>query len=197
MKKLQFFIVISSTLLFLAIFSGCSQKTIEIEAKDTPGLKNPAIRIQVKRETPELKGATYGWGAQIYKIPKDRKTSIAAISKQITGSLSKQLAAKGMRYAEKDSDYIISFGIGTAGSIDEDEIDEVYLDLIGNRLNEETSELYYKQGVMIVDVVERKTKTLMWRGAIMAEIDMEWPEERKQERSDAVARELLKCYPHP
>jgi hypothetical protein len=155
------------------------------------------MRIQVKHDTPDLKNATFGWGLQVYKIPQEFNDSLATISKRITGSLLKQLVAKGMRYAESDPDYLISFGIGTAGEIDEDEIDAAYMDLIGNKLNEEPSELYYKQGVMIIDVVERKSKTLMWRGAIMAEIDMKWPEERKQERCDAVTRELLKCYPRP
>lgn len=197
MNILKPFTITASVLLMITAITGCSQKSLDIEVGDTPGLRNPALRIMVRRKTPDLKGATFGWGVQIYKIPKEFNDTITAISKRITSSLSKQLIAKGMRYVDKEPDYLISFGVGTADAIDEDEIDEAYLDLIGNKLNVEPSELYYKQGVMIVDVVERKSETLMWRGAIMAEVDTAWPEERKQERCDGAAYELLKCYPHP
>lgn len=51
--------------------------------------------------------------------------------------------------------------------------------------------------MLIVDVVDRKAKHLMWRGAILAEIDMAWPETRKQERCDAAVGELLRLFPRP
>ena len=179
------------------MIAGCSQKTVELEAGQTPGLKNPSIRVQAKRNPPDIKGASFGWGVEVYKIPEEFKGTIAAASNRIKTSLSKQLISKGMRLVDKEPDYLVSFGVGTACEINEDEIDEAYLDLIGNKLNNEPSELSYKQGVMIVDVVARESKELLWRGAVMAEVDMEWPEERKHERSDAVARELLKYFPEP
>ncbi len=197
MKNIKIASLVSCVSIALTSLSGCSQKTIEIKANDTPGLANPSLRIQVKRNTPALKGATFGWGVQIYKIPKKFSGSIAAISKRLTSSLQTQLIAKGMRFTDNNPDYLISFGVGTAGEINENEINEAYLDLIGNKLSEEPSELYYKQGVMIVDVVENASKKLVWRGAIMAEINTEWPEERKQERCDTAIHELLKCYPRP
>jgi hypothetical protein len=51
--------------------------------------------------------------------------------------------------------------------------------------------------VVIVDVVDRKAKQLLWRGAIMVEIDLSWPSERKQERCTAAINELLRYYPRP
>ena len=53
------------------------------------------------------------------------------------------------------------------------------------------------RGVLILDVVARKSGRLIWRGAIMAEIDLAWPEARKQERCDMAVGELLRYYPRP
>ena len=59
------------------------------------------------------------------------------------------------------------------------------------------TQMHYKRGVLVLDVVERISGTLLWRGAIMADIDMNWPEERKQERCNAAVKALLQHYPRP
>ena len=58
-------------------------------------------------------------------------------------------------------------------------------------------DLHYERGALIVDLVDREAKHLIWRGAILAEIDMTWPEARKQERCDAAVAELMRSFPRP
>jgi hypothetical protein len=91
----------------------------------------------------------------------------------------------------------VSYALASGAEIDDEELNKAYGDILDAPAAGEETDLHYKRGVLILDIVDRKSKHLLWRGAIMAEIDMSWPEERKQERCNAAVRELLRHYPHP
>ena len=55
--------------------------------------------------------------------------------------------------------------------------------------------IQYKQGALIVDIVDARNKRLLWRGAITAGIDLNVSEELKQRRIRAAVVELLRHFP--
>ena len=58
-------------------------------------------------------------------------------------------------------------------------------------------QLQYRRGTLIVDIAETKTKHLLWRGAIMADVDLSVSEDQKRLRTEGAIEELLKHYPKP
>jgi len=197
MKYLKNLALISTLITGSITTTGCSQKSVDFKPDNTPGLTNPSIHIQVIKNNIPIKESTFGWGMSMFRIPEKYGVSLTDISTKITTSLTKELTAKGMRYKENDSDYLISYAIAFASEIHEVELDQAYENLLKGQLAHEQSDLFYKQGVLVIDVVSRKDKTLLWRGAILAEPDKDWPEERKQERCDTAVHEVLKYFPKP
>lgn len=73
---------------------------------------------------------------------------------------------------ESDPDVLVSYALAAAGEINDDELNRAYSDLLDAPAGGKEAGLYYKRGVLILDLVDRKSKHSLWRGAIMAAIDM-------------------------
>jgi len=163
------------------------------------GLKNPSVRVLVDSSNTVARSGTVGWGLSMFRIDAGAKVDLALIDERLRLALQAGFARKGHRYVEESPDYTVSYALAMGAEIDEEELNRTYGDLLEIPAAETTAagDLYYRRGVLIVDVVDRKAKHLMWRGAILAEIDMNWPEKRKQERCDAAVAELMRFFPRP
>jgi hypothetical protein len=166
---------------------------------ELPGLKNPSSRIMVDENKTMPQKGTIGWGAALYRVESSPDISLAAIDGRLRRALKDGFARKGFKLVEDEPDYVVSFALAGGAEIDESELNALYGDFLEMPAAQTNGaeDVYYKRGVLIVDVVERETKHLMWRGAIMAEIDMAWPEKRKKERVDAAVGYLMRLFPRP
>lgn len=164
-----------------------------------PGLKNLSVRVLVDERNPMPKSGTIGWGKSVFRVAAGPDIDLAAVNERLHEALQAGFANKGFVMAEANPDFLVSVALAAGAEIEEAELNREYGDFLqmppaGTNAVEN---LAYKRGVLIVDVVDRKAKHLMWRGAIMAEIDMAWPEARKQERCDAAVSELMRFFPRP
>ncbi len=176
---------------------GCSQKVLSFKSGTLAGLKNPSLRILVDRTNCAPVSGTFGWGYCFFRGASIPDMSLSAVNERLHSALREELAGKGLVFKESEPDVLVSYALASGAAIDDDELNRAYGGLIDLSAFDNESTLHYKSGVLIVDVVGRISKHLLWRGAIMAEIDLNWPDERKKERCDAVIRELLRYYPHP
>ena len=108
-----------------------------------------------------------------------------------------EFTGKGLVFTESDPELLVSYALAVGSDIDADELNQAYGDMIDPSFLKMETQMHYKRGVLVLDVVERTSGTLLWRGAIMAEIDTNWPEERKQERCNDAVKALLRHYPLP
>ena len=53
----------------------------------------------------------------------------------------------------------------------------------------------YDEGTLILDLVDAKTKTLVWRGTAIGTVDKDFTPEERQERIQNAVAELLRDYP--
>lgn len=191
---------VRTVLVFLALaacFFGCATKPRPIATGPLAGLENPSVNIMVSEtKKPPLSGS-FGWGYCLFKVPPDLGTDVSVIDERLHGALRSELTRKGLVFAESEPDLLVSYALAAAGEIDANELNQTYGDVLDVSAFDESTQLNYKRGVLVLDVVDRKSGHLLWRGAIMAKIDMSWPEERKQERCDAVVKALLRHYPQP
>ena len=176
---------------------GCSQKSMTFKGDALAGLENFSIHILIDRAKEAPITGSFGWGHSLFKVERIPDLNLSAIDERLHRALNSSFTSKGLSLKEADSDLLVSYALASGSEIDDEELNKVYGAKLEMPPAEPASALHYKRGVLIVDVVERKTKHLIWRGAIMAEIDLNWPEERKQERCNAAVNELLRYYPRP
>jgi len=185
------------TALGVACLIGCSQKVMTFTGNSLAGLENFSIHILADQAKAAPVKGSFGWGHSLFKVASLPDLKLSVIDERLHIALSSAFAKKGMTFKDSESDLLISYALASGAEIDDEELNKAYGTLLEMPAATQESSLHYKCGVLIVDVVDRKSKHLLWRGAIMAEIDLNWPEERKQERCNAAVGELLRYYPHP
>lgn len=181
----------------LACLFGCAQKVMTFKGDSLAGLENFSIHILADQAKEAPVTGSFGWGHSLFKVASMPDLNLSVIDERLHRALSSSFTRKGLSFKETDSELLVSYALASGAEIDDEELNKAYGAGLEMPAADPASALHYKRGVLIVDVVDRKSKHLLWRGAIMAEIDLNWPEERKQERCNAAVGELLRYYPHP
>jgi hypothetical protein len=176
---------------------GCASDPTTIKSDSLAGLKNPSIRILVDRSKETPVSGSFGWGYCFFRVAEIPGLNLSAVDERLHNAMRSEFTHKGLVFAEVEPDILVSYALANAAEIDDEELNRAYGDLLNPPAAGKETDLHYKCGVLVLDMVDRKSKHLIWRGAIMAEIDMSWPDERKQERCDAAVKALLRYYPHP
>lgn len=166
---------------------------------DLPGLKAPSLRVAVDQSRPMPASGSIGWGLSVFRVESGTNLNLSAVNDRLRHALRNEFALKGFTYVEKRPDYLVSYALAAGGAIDEDELNRMYGDALRMPAAETNAadSVYFTRGVLVVDVVDREAKHLLWRGAIVAQIDLAWPEARKQERCDAAVGQLMRHFPLP
>mgnify|MGYP005854855143 CR=1 FL=1 len=133
----------------------------------------------------------------MFKLPPGGEEEMDLISERLERALTAELGHKGLKLDTTNPDILVSYAVADAQEVDATELNEAHGDLLNLPDEGVAADMHYNRGMLVVDVLHRKPRVLLWRGAILAGIDRTWPEERKQERVDAAIRELLRHYPVP
>jgi Domain of unknown function (DUF4136) len=194
MKYVLTFLIVTMSSVCLM---GCSTKPQTLSTDNLAGLANPSVHIMIREaQVPPVTGS-FGWGYSLLKITPDARTSLSQINNRLHTAMGAELTGKGLVFTESDPELLVSYALAAGSDIDADELNRAYGDMIDTSFLKMETQMHYKRGVLVLDVVERVSGTLLWRGAIMAEIEMNWPEERKQERANDAVKALLRHYPQP
>lgn len=176
---------------------GCARKTLTFQPAPLSGLKNPSIHILSDGSKGAPVTGSFGWGYSLFRVAQSPSNQLSVVAERLQRALQATLVGKGLAFAEAEPDLLVSYALASDAAIDASDLNHAYGDLLKAPVVVAETALHYKRGVLILDVAERATGRLLWRGAIMAEFDLSWPEERRQERCDAVIAELLSHYPKP
>ena len=177
--------------------TGCYTKPQTLSTESLAGIANPSVHIMVREaQDPPVTGS-FGWGYCLLKVQPNAGTSLSLINKRLHSAIHDELSSKGLIFTESQPELLVSYTVAATSEIDADELNQAYGDMLDPSFLKMETQMHYKRGVLVLDVVERISGTLLWRGAIMADIDINWPEERKQERCNAAVKALLQHYPRP
>jgi hypothetical protein len=182
-------------------FAACSPQTVHQDAPVPAivGLRNSSVRFLVDNTRKLPVAGTFDWGYTIFRVRNLPEFDLSAVDQRIHAALQQKLAAKGFVKTSANPDLLVSYAVASDASLDEKTLNEAYEGAVlsppgaGN----DQESLRYRRGTLIIDIVETKTKHLLWRGAIMADVQLGVTEQEKQLRSQAVVAELLKNYPKP
>ncbi|MBN4074084.1 DUF4136 domain-containing protein [bacterium AH-315-E10] len=175
---------------------GCSSLS---EKSDDELLSNMSFHI-LKNDNMQIptKG-TYDFDIKYFKVKYTESVDLAAIDKRVISSIEKTLKNKGFRLNTKDPDILISYAVAIDSPISSKEFNGAYAKEFPLSFPELEAgkDLNYHKGALIVDFVDVKSRKLLWRGAIMADIRMDVSDRKKDRRVKYGVGILLHHFPRP
>jgi hypothetical protein len=162
-------------------------------------LVNPAFHTIVSDEHPVPREGTFDFDTRVFNIDYTEEIDLAAMDERIVGALTAELERKGYERDTEDPDLLVSYAVAIDSSLAASDLNAAYADEFPVSVPEPEpgQELEYQQGAVIVDFVDGRSRTLLWRGSIMAEVDMDVTEREKHRRARYGAGILLRHFPAP
>jgi hypothetical protein len=156
------------------------------------------INVQYDKKTDFSKYKTYTW------MPHDAAAR-PILALDVYGAIDNQLKAKGLQKVDKGGDLVVngygSLDEGMNVSYDHDIYAAPGLDspitwANGTPRPGNGVSIYVDKGTLVVDIADRQTKGLIWRGIAKAKVDPEQVEKTFEIAEKAVAK-MFKEYPSP
>jgi hypothetical protein len=184
----------------LFFLSACSATTVHRDSAPIVGLRNPSVHFLVDNTRALPAAGSFDWGFAVFRVADLPGINLSAVDKLIHESLQKVLTEKGFVKTETGPELLVSYALASGSGIDETTLNGAYdgaLQAPPSASGNARQPLQYRRGTLIIDIVETQTKHLLWRGAIMADVDLSVSEEQKRLRCEGAVGELLKHYPKP
>jgi hypothetical protein len=106
---------------------------------------------------------TYGWGHRDSLPVGDARLDNNEFFRDfVEGAIEKRLAAKGFERADGEPDLLIHYHATVAQKLDIREADRSYGNCYDESCAARVSE--FEQGTLVIDLVDRRTNKLVWRG---------------------------------
>lgn len=190
------------TLAGLLALAACSSTAKHEETSVPPivGLRGASVQFLVDNTRKLPLTGTYDWGHTVFRVADLPDIDLTAVDQRIHDALQQTLAAKGFVKTNGNAELLVSYALASGVGITEKTLNGAYEGSVSappTVSKDSGQSVEYRSGTLILDIVETKTKRLLWRGAIVAEIELGISEAEKQERCQAVVAELLNNYPQP
>jgi hypothetical protein len=162
-------------------------------------LANPSFHILVNNRAPIPDGGTFDFDTKLFEINYSEDVDLAALDARLVTALEAELKRKGFERVTDEPDLLLSYAAALDAMISGNDFNDAYAKEFPISLPEPEphEDLHYHQGAVIVDFVDRKLKTLLWRGAIMAGVSMDVSDEEKDRRCRQGVQMLLAHFPKP
>ncbi len=116
------------------------------------------------------------------------------MDKRIKESADRQLTAKGYTTDANNPDFLVLYHIGAEDKINVTDWGYGY-GRYGGRYGRGVDVYQYKEGTLILDVIEAKSKQLVWRGFATGTIDPNASIETRKKKLDEVITKILAKFP--
>jgi hypothetical protein len=162
-------------------------------------LENPSLHIMVSDDALGPSPATFDFETKLYRLADPAAYDLAAVDARVAAALEGALVPRGFRRETEEPDLLLSYAIAVDSAISGEDLNAAYADEFQVAFPEAQPDerLNYHQGTLIVDFVDRASRRLLWRGAIMANVDVDVTDADRDRRARYVAEILLRHYPQP
>ncbi len=150
---------------------------------------------------------TYGWIPYPLKKTGDpRIDNNSTLALRIRNAVESQMAAKGVtKKSPGIPDFLVGYHVTLKKKTTTKELNAVYtvLDTSSFRTRlryspsstQQTYAYEYEEGTLILDIIDPKTRKLLWRGSAKGEVDFSASREAKQERVNEAVERILEQFP--
>lgn len=141
---------------------------------------------------------TYDWGpADAFPTGDLRLDSNPVFQDQVQGAVERHLAGRGLeRSASGDPDLLVHYHANISERIDVNRTEREYGYCQG--VDCDAWVIQYEAGTLVIDIVDARTKRLIWRGWAQDSVDgvLDNPERMRRKIEEAVSR-MLARFPRP
>ncbi len=180
----------------LLLVLGCRSMEKDLS---TDLLVNPSLHIMVSDHHPVPSKGSFDFESKLFKVADSVEFELAAAEARITHALEAELERRGFVRDRENPDLRLSYAVAADSGISHEDLSEAYADEFPIVVPEPDPQatLDYVRGVLICDFVDNRSRKLLWRGAILAEVDMDVSDDTKVRRAGQAARTLLAHFPKP
>ena len=145
---------------------------------------------------------TYDWLA----VPTTAVGSVKAaverntlLDKRVKTSVGEQLAAKGYSQNSDNPDVVVTYHVGVDDKVNVTDWGYGYAGYgryYGGWGPGGGVDVYqYKEGTLLIDIIDAKSKQLIWRGAGTGTVDPDAPTEKREQRLNNAIAKIMANYP--
>ena len=120
------------------------------------------------------------------------------VVQRVKNAVNAELKAKGLMMTSNNPDFLIAEHLGKKDQVQVTDWGYGYGRRGyrgGHRGTGGVSVYQYEEGFLILDFVDAKSKKLIWRGSVKAEVQNVDTPEKREKRINAAVKEILKKYP--
>lgn len=150
---------------------------------------------------------TYAWLESKGKGPSDPRIDNDLLDGRVRRSVDAELALKGLTKApETEADLLVGYHVTLEEKIEVSTVDSTYgygrgpgwrYGYGGWYGAPETRAYHYDEGTLLLDLVDRKTERLVWRGSATDRVELELHPEEREEGLRAAVKAMLAGFPPP
>lgn len=162
-------------------------------------LINPSIHIMVNNNESIATSGTYAFDTKIFKVNPVLKVDIADFDSRLIKVINTYMNETAFKASEENPDFLVNYAVAANSPITEADFKSAYIGDSAFELPkfELGNALKYNRGALIIDIVDAKTKKILWRGAIMAELKKDVSPEVRDRRLQLAVKSLLTHFPKP
>jgi hypothetical protein len=124
------------------------------------------------------------------------------LAERVENAVNSELGARGYRQIDTEAaDFKVGWHASVEGQVDVSTVNNYYgyggsaWGAGGGNAYTDTYVREYKQGTLILDVVDARTDELVWRGTAQAEVSMSDDSEKRERRIQLAVEKLLRDFP--
>lgn len=117
------------------------------------------------------------------------------LDKRIKQAVDAQLAGKGYQVNVNNPDFVVTYHVGAEDKVNVTDWGYGYGRYGGWYGGGGVDVYQYKEGTLILDVIDWKSKQLIWRGFAQGTIDPDAPTEKREQRLNEAVTRMLANFP--
>jgi hypothetical protein len=142
---------------------------------------------------------SYAWLDERSGVQGDRPDVTSLLDRRVRGAVDRELQHRGLSPVDRaQADALVTYHLGVESKLDVNTINTGYgygRGVYRGGIATHTTVTEYQEGTLLIDVIEPKSKQLIWRGSGQSRLRQSSSPEERERRVDEAVGEILKSFP--
>ena len=136
---------------------------------------------------------TWNWLPEPVTPDTDPRLADPMVKMRIRRAIEKEFLTQGFRKDTTSPDFIVNYHAALKDQLSQSAVDNSYDTAMYDRYDQNWTYQYtseWQEGTLIIDILDSRTKELVWRGSAQAEIAMTASDEERDKRVEEAVRKM-------
>lgn len=142
---------------------------------------------------------SYAWLDDRSGVQGDRADVTSLLDRRVRRSVDAELQRKGLSSVGRtEADVLVTYHLGVETKLDVNTIDTGYgygRGAYRGGISTHTTVTEYQEGTLLIDVIDPKSKQLVWRGSGQSRLRRSSTPEQREQRIDEAVAQILESFP--